>query len=41
MNTISELDICQDYNGLFGAKNIKGDIVIPFMYKEMYPFSRV
>lgn len=39
MNTISELDICQDYNGLFGAKNIKGDIVIPFMYKEMYPFS--
>ena len=36
---ISGLDICQDYNGLYGAKNCKGDIVIPFLYKEMYPFS--
>lgn len=35
----SELHICQDYNGLFGAKNGKGDIIIPFLYKEMYPFS--
>ena len=39
MNMISELDICQDYNGLYGVKNCKGDIVIPFLYKEMYPFS--
>ena len=39
MNMISGLDICQDYNGLYGAKNCKGDIVIPFLYKEMYPFS--
>lgn len=36
---IPELDICQDDNGLYGAKNSKGDIVIPFLYKEMYPFS--
>ena len=39
MNMISELDISQDDNGLYGAKNCKGDIVIPFLYKEMYPFS--
>lgn len=39
MNMIPELDICQDDNGLYGAKNSKGDIVIPFLYKEMYPFS--
>ncbi|MFA4181993.1 WG repeat-containing protein [Xylanibacter rodentium] len=39
MSMIYELDICQDYNGLFGAKNSKGDIVIPFLYKEMYSFS--
>lgn len=39
MNIISELDICQDDNGLYGAKNCKGDIIIPFVYKEMYPFS--
>ena len=36
---IPELDICQDDNGLYGVKNCKGDIVIPFLYKEMYPFS--
>ena len=36
---ISELDISQDDNGLYGARNCKGDIVIPFLYKEMYPFS--
>ena len=36
---ISELNICQDYDGLFGANNEKGDMVIPFLYKEMYPFS--
>lgn len=36
---ISELDICQDDNGLYGAKNCKRDIVIPFLYKEMFPFS--
>lgn len=39
MNMIPELDICQDDNGLYGAKNCKGDIVVPFLYKEMYPFS--
>lgn len=39
MNMISGLDICQDDNGLYGAKNSKGDIVIPFLYKEIYPFS--
>lgn len=39
MNMISELDISQDDNGLYGARNCKGDIVIPFLYKEMYPFS--
>lgn len=39
MNMISELDICQGDSGLYGAKNCKGDIVIPFLYKEMYPFS--
>ena len=39
MNMIPELDICQDDNGLYGVKNCKGDIVIPFLYKEMYPFS--
>ena len=39
MNMISGLDICQDDNDLYGAKNSKGDIVIPFLYKEMYPFS--
>lgn len=33
------LHICQDYNGLFGAKDGKGDVIIPFLYKEMYPFS--
>ena len=36
---ISELYICQDDNGLYGAKDCNGDIVIPFLYKEMYPFS--
>ncbi|MBQ7967367.1 MAG: WG repeat-containing protein [Bacteroidaceae bacterium] len=36
---MSELDISQDDNGLYGARNCKGDIVIPFLYKEMYPFS--
>ena len=39
MNMISELYICQDDNGLYGAKDCNGDIVIPFLYKEMYPFS--
>ena len=33
MNMIPELDICQDDNGLYGAKNCKGDIVVPFLYK--------
>lgn len=33
------LHICQDYNGLFGAKDGIGDVIIPFLYKEMYPFS--
>lgn len=35
----SVLHICQDYDGLFGAKDGKGDVIIPFLYKEMYPFS--
>ena len=33
------MHICQDYDGLFGAKDGKGDVIIPFLYKEMYPFS--
>ena len=35
----SELDIYQDFDGLFGAKDRKGNVIIPFLYKEMYPFS--
>ena len=35
----SVLHICQDYDGLFGAKDGKGDVIIPFLYIEMYPFS--
>lgn len=36
---ISELQIYQGQNGLFGAQNSKGELVIPFLYKEMQPFS--
>lgn len=34
-----KLSICQNHDGLFGAKDENNDVVIPFSYKEMYPFS--